>query len=166
MRCVGLAVTVSARHPSLMLVVLDDASGSPAVVLHREFTVVKEDLGSVLFRLANAVGSHLHGALPLNRAVIRLAGTAGRPRPIDDNGRVRLQTEGAVALACREHVVDVRLEPGKQLVDWIPGKALADLDAEAVALVDAASLAPQKGVRERYAVAAAAALAGFSAPAL
>lgn len=149
-----------------MLVVLDDASGSPAVVLHRELTVVKEDLGSVLFRVANAVGSHLRGALPLDRAVIRLAGTAAKPRPIDDNGRVRLQTEGAVALACREHVVDVRLEPGKQLVDWIPGKALPDLDAEAMALVSAANLAPQKGVREKYALATAAALAGFLAPAL
>jgi hypothetical protein len=146
---------VSPKRPYLRLVVLDDKTGSTAIEVAEEISADDVDTVEQLFAFARGVESRLRG-LQVDRAIVRRADfpTTATKR---DAPRLRLLTEGAATSAARAAVVDTRLGMGKELAHWY-GKPKASLDSAGAALVSAANQ------HSKYAEAAAAALAGLSAP--
>ncbi len=156
MRVAGLAVKVLAKHrPAVRFVVLNDSTTPAAVETCEEFTSDDVDLPTQLLEITKAVSSRLKG-LPADRAVVRRADIP--PRPSNKEGpRVRLLAEGAATSAARTQVVDTRLGTGKDVGAW-HGSNKSNVDAAAAALLAGA------GEDEKFAEAAAAALAGLALP--
>lgn len=154
MRVAGLATNLtSPNRPAIRLVVMDDSSGSPAIVKVEEISSDNVDTVEQLFQAARAVESRLKG-LGVDRVVIRQADAMYASRKAGP--RRRLEIEGAAAAAARAAVIDTRLATGKDLGDW-HGTSKADVDAAGAALVSAAR------EHSKYGEAAAAALAGLAA---
>lgn len=159
MRVAGISVSmVTPKRPALRLVVVDDGSGGGgAATVERVEEVSADDVDIVeqLLNVARAVESRVRG-LNVDRVVVRRADVPTQASK-KDAPRLRLLTEGAAAAAARSFVVDTRLGMGKELAQWY-GSPKADLDAAGAALVTNA------GEHSKYGEAAAAALAGLSAP--
>lgn len=154
MRAAGFAVSIpTPQRPVARLVVLDNASGSPALIAAEEFPSEDVEIAEQLFGVARSVESRLIG-LGATRVIVRRADVPTQASK-KDGPRLRLLFEGAVVSAARSAVVDTRLGMAKDVAHW-HGSLKADLDADAAALLVAI------GAHAKYAEAASAALAGLA----
>lgn len=146
---------VKSKRSALRLCVLDDGAGSLALSDAEEISADDVEIVAQLFTVARGVESRLKG-LNVDRVIVRRADvpTVASKK---DAPRIRLLTEGAAVGAARAAIQDTRLAMGVDLAHW-HGQKKNDLDAAGAALVAAA------GKHAKYSEAAAAALAGFSAP--
>jgi hypothetical protein len=153
-RAAGLAVDIPSRgRPTTRLVVIDDATGTPAIVSYETLPSRDVDLATQLHDVGEAVRSRMQG-LAVEKVVVRRADRP--PRPSNAEGpRMRLLTEGAVASAARSVVVETRIGTGKDTGIWF-GSNKAGVDRASLALVRAS------GIHASFMEATSAALAAMS----
>ena len=134
MRVAGLCVELPTRaRPLVRLVVIDDVSGTPAIVACEPYPGQDADLATQLHNAAEAVRSRLT-AFGVDRVVLRRADRP--PRPTNEDGpRVRLLVEGAVASAARSVVFDTRIGTGKDTGAWF-GSNKKGVDQQSSAMLD------------------------------
>lgn len=151
----GLTVAILPnRRPVLRAVVVDDASGAPAVVDCFDIPTSDESLAAQLHSLARAIDSRARSAVQLDRVVVRRADVP--PRPSNSEGpKLRLLAEGAVIAAVRDVLPAVDVGTGKDIGRW-QGSNKKGADDQAKIMLEAA------GRDSKYADAAAAALSGLA----
>jgi hypothetical protein len=140
-------------RPRTRLIVLDDASGSAAIVKSETFPSRDTDLATQLHDAAETVRSRLQG-LAVDKAVVRRADRP--PRASNEEGpRIRLLTEGAIASASRSVVVETQIGNGKDTGGWF-GSNKAGVDQASSTLLQA------QGISSAFMEATSAALAAMS----
>lgn len=131
-RAVGLAVALVKGRPRADVVVMEGTRSAPVLVESFALTSGETELVDQLHDLATALRNRLIGLKP-DRVMIRRADQA--PTPSGAEGpKVRLLTEGALAMAARERCVDTRLLSG-MLVAKRAGTKKDALDSTASGMV-------------------------------
>lgn len=155
MNVLGFAVSVNDSKATALGVLVDDYSGLVAVVDKFNFTNDGADLATRLYDMAEAVRTLVDSLKP-DRVIVRRADFPPRGSRAD-GPKVRLLFEGAIVAAARHKCAQTHLGTGQDLGVWC-GSDKTTVESDAKGLVKTSGLA------QKYAVAAAAALAGLSHP--
>lgn len=154
MRVVGLAVDAKDNErPAIHVVLADDASGTTVIEDATDFNGDDEPMPDQMHHAAEAVRTYLKSA-GAERVVVRVADFSPQARQTKGT-KNRLRMEGAITSAATSVVPGTHLVTGKDAGQWFGGSK-ADVEAAAVALVEASSL------HKRFCEAASAALAGIT----
>lgn len=141
MRVIGMAVAMEGDYKARAYgVIVDDASGSPAITDKFEITNDQADLTTRLFDMAETIRTKVDTTQPDRLAIRRADFPPAQSRK--EAPKVRLLAEGALTSAARSKCVETYLATGKELGQWC-GTDKDAVEGEAKTLTAAAGL-PQK----------------------
>lgn len=155
MRALAIAVEMKQKDLRLRAVVVDDATGQPAIETSFERSGLGSDLAASLRDTAKAFGTKVKTLAP-DVVVVRRADNSPRASRLDAP-KIRLLMEGAVTAAACAECAKTFVVTGADLAGWtgLDKKVLDDRGK---------TLATGAGLAQRYTEAAATAIAALSHP--